>query len=158
MNRMEAIRYILARHPGAAVIFCNGLNSREASHLAHRPGNFYLLHGMGEALSVGLGLRQSRPDLEVVVVDGDGNAAMGLGAWTSLPCDGVHYYVLKNSCYETTGGQAVPDLPFSHDAVQVMVVDPGITGTPNPPPAAQIKLEFQQWLADRGRQEKGINE
>ncbi len=56
MNRADAIRQIVNRHPGAAIIFCNGLTSREASFVADRPGNFYLLHGMGEALSVGIGL------------------------------------------------------------------------------------------------------
>ncbi len=155
MNRADAIRQIANRHPDAAIIFCNGLTSREASFVADRPGNFYLLHGMGEALSVGIGLRSARPDLSVVVVDGDGNAAMGLSAWNLLPVEGLHYYVLENGSYETTGSQPTPRLEVQHPAVQRVKIDPGALGAPLPPPPEQTCAAFQGWLSTQSSTQKG---
>ena len=153
MNRAKAIRTIVERHPGAAIVFCNGLNSREAAHVADRPGNLYLLHGMGEALSVGIGLRQARPDLEVVVVDGDGNAAMGLAACALLPVEGLHYYVLDNGVYETTGSQPAPALNLAPPTMQRIRIDSEEIGAPVPPEPERIKERFLNWLAERDRKE-----
>ena len=155
MNRADAIRQIGNRHPAAAIIFCNGLTSREASFVAARPGNFYLLHGMGEALSAGIGLLSARPDLSVVVVDGDGNAAMGLSAWNLLPIDGLHYYVLDNGSYETTGSQPTPRLSVQHPAVRRLRIDPGVQGAPLPPPPEQTCAAFLGWLGTQSGAKKG---
>jgi thiamine pyrophosphate-dependent acetolactate synthase large subunit-like protein len=149
MNRAEAIRAIVARHPDAAIIFCNGLISREASFVADRPGNLYLLHAMGEALSVGIGLRLARPDIEVVVVDGDGNAVMGLAACTLLPRQGLHYYVLVNNTYETTGSQPTPALTVEHAAMKKRLIEEGTIGAPLPPKPEEIRENFMSWLFEK---------
>src|SRR3990172_2063026 len=146
MNRVEAIKEIVARHPDAAIVFSNGLTSREASFAAARPGNFYLLHGMGEALSVGIGLKLARPGLQVVVVDGDGNAAMGLAASALLPIEGLHYYILDNKVYETTGSQPVSRFNFRREVLHIIEIAPGAIGAPVPPPPVNIKEKFLQWL------------
>jgi sulfopyruvate decarboxylase subunit beta len=52
--------------------------------LGHRPGFFYLQHAMGLASSIGLGIALCRPELEVVVLDGDGSVLMNLGGLTTL--------------------------------------------------------------------------
>jgi len=151
MNRADAIREIVARHPHAAIVFANGLNSREASAVADRPQNLYLLHGMGEAVSVGVGLKTARPDLEVVVVDGDGNAWMGLAALSLLPRDGIEYYVLANGTYETTGAQRVPDLSgLLPRGAHLIPIEAGTLQAPLPPPPAQLLARFQSWLATCG--------
>lgn len=147
MNRIETIRTIIAQHPEAAFIFCNGLTSREVAHVADRPGNFYQIHGMGETLAVGIGLKMARPDLEVIVVDGDGNAVMGLSALTLLPIEGLTYYVLVNNSYETTGSQAVPPLNFDHPAMIKIAINPGKLAAPNPPLPETIRDNFMNWLA-----------
>jgi len=146
MNRVEGIKEIVTRHPRAAIVFSNGLTSREASFAADRPGNFYLLHGMGEALSVGIGLKLARPDLEVVVVDGDGNAAMGLAASALLPMTGLHYYVLDNDVYETTGSQPASRFNFKHAAMAVIEIEKGTIGAPLPPTPEKIKADFLKWI------------
>lgn len=146
MNRAEAILEIVARHPDAAIVFSNGLTSREAAHVADRPGNLYLLHGMGEALSVGVGLRLARPELEVVVVDGDGNALMGLAGWSFLPVAGLHYYVLENGTYETTGAQPVAALRVDAEGVRRVPIEAGTSKAPLPPAPEGIRERFQAWL------------
>jgi len=146
MNRTEAIEEIIGQHPDAAIIFSNGLNSREASYIADRPGNFYLLHGMGEALSVGFGIKSARPELEVVVIDGDGSAVMGLSECTLLPVEGLYYYILINNVYETTGSQSIPPLNIDISGVRKIAITEGTAGAPNPPDTILIKNSFVEWI------------
>lgn len=146
MPRIEAIRRIKAAHPGAFFVFSNGLTAREAAHFADGPEHFYLLHAMGEALSVGIGLALARPELTVVVVDGDGNALMGLAAWSMMPVANLRYYVLENGVYETTGGQPLPRLPWRPGWCTVVPVAPGPAPTPNPPPPKATWARAKAWL------------
>ena len=149
MKRTEAIREIVERHGDAAIVFSNGLTSREAAFAAHRPGNFYLLHGMGEALSVGIGLATARPDMQVVVVDGDGNLAMGMAALTLMPVSNVTYYVLDNGIYETTGGQTFAPPFMDAPWINRIEIEAGTAGAPLPPVPEDIMAEFNAWIAGR---------
>ena len=60
-------------------------------------------------IKVGLGLALARPDLRVIVLDGDGSLLMNLGSLATIstlrPANLVHI-VFDNRMYETTGGQA----------------------------------------------------
>ncbi|WP_333886806.1 thiamine pyrophosphate-dependent enzyme [Clostridium sp.] len=146
MNRIEAIKYIINKHLDAAIIFSNGLTSREASYITDRRGNFYMLHAMGEALSVGIGLKSFRKDLEVVVVEGDGNAIMGLSSITNLPIEGLYYYILDNEVYETTGSQATPRLNLDNSICNIIKISKGSIGAPNPPSPDIIIGNFKGWI------------
>jgi len=148
-DRTEKIKLLLDKHPKAFFVFSNGLTSREASYYYRQDRCFYLLHGMGEALSIGVGLAKSKPDLEVVVVDGDGNALMGLSSWSFMPVENLHYYVLSNGIHETTGGQKLPEFPFIPDWCTIVDIDAGQDNTPNPPSPDEIILACQKWLAAR---------
>jgi len=148
MNRVEAIRQIYAQHPDAFFILSNGLTSREAAHFLPQPQSFYLLHGMGEALSVGIGMAKADPDRKIVVIDGDGNALMGLASWGLMPVANLSYYVLANGCYQTTGGQQIPALPFRPDWCRVIEIDREMGSTPNPPLPDTIWKTTQDWLAN----------
>ncbi len=152
MNRVEALRTLFARHPQAFFVFSNGLTSREAAHYLRRPNCFYLLHAMGEALSVGVGLARSRPGLEVVVIDGDGNALMGLASWSLMPVVNLKYYVLDNGVYDTTGGQPLPALPSVPDWCTVLSITAEREPTPNPPPPAVIWRDTCGWLQEYGKE------
>jgi len=146
MKRSEAIIEIVARHGDAAIVFSNGLTSREAAHVADRPGNFYLLHGMGEALSVGIGMAMTAPHIPVVVVDGDGNLAMGMAALTMMPVPNLTYYVLDNGNYETTGGQSFPRPIMDAPWINRVEIEPGTINAPLPPVPDHIMNKFRQWL------------
>src|SRR5437763_16840178 len=61
-----------------------GAVAAELYSLGHRPNFFYLEHAMGLASSMGLGVALSRPDQQVVVLDGDGSVLMNLGTFTTL--------------------------------------------------------------------------
>ena len=84
MERREALQAIYPALTGCAVVTIMGAVAAELQALGHRAKFFYLQHGMGLASSLGLGLALSRPELRVVVLDGDGSLLMNLGALTTL--------------------------------------------------------------------------
>jgi pyruvate/2-oxoacid:ferredoxin oxidoreductase beta subunit len=149
-NRPDTLRALLSAHPDAFVVLSNGLTAREAAHFHRQERCLYLLHAMGEALAVGVGLAQARPELEVVVIEGDGNALMGLAAWSLMPLPNLRYYVLDNGLFETTGGQVLPPLPAVPSWCTVVPIAPGKADTPNPPPPAEIWRDCRRWLVRHG--------
>lgn len=146
MNRVEALEQIFSNHPESLFVLSNGLTSREAAHYLHQVNHFYLLHGMGEALSVGLGVARSDPELDVVVIDGDGNALMGMASWSMMPQKNLIYYVLDNGCYQTTGEQSLPEHVIWPPWCQRLMINRDKNSTPNPPLPETIWSDTRQWL------------
>ena len=108
MKRWEAIEQLVALMGDALVIHANGMISRESFVYNDRRENFYMIGSMGLASSIGLGVAISLPERKVVVLDGDGNVLMNLGALAMIgerqPRNLVHV-VLDNEAYASTGGQ-----------------------------------------------------
>jgi sulfopyruvate decarboxylase subunit beta len=69
---------------------------------------------MSHATSIGLGLALARPDLRVIVCNGDGSMLMNLGSLVSItaaaPANLV-VLVFDNGVYEVTGAQPTPGAP-----------------------------------------------
>ncbi len=84
MQRLEALRAIYPRLEECVVVTIMGAVAAELQSLGHRPNFFYLQHAMGLASSMGLGIALGRPELRVVVLDGDGSVLMNLGGLTTL--------------------------------------------------------------------------
>ena len=84
MTRLEALRAVYDRLHDCAVVTIMGAVAAELQSIGHRPNFFYLQHAMGLASSVGLGVALARPDVPVVVFDGDGSVLMNLGGLTTL--------------------------------------------------------------------------
>lgn len=109
-SRAEMIQAVQAETGDLdAVLATTGYTGRELFASADRPNQLYLVGAMGCASSVGLGLALQRPDLRVIVLDGDGSMLMRLGALAAIgyqrPANLVHV-VLDNGMHESTGGQA----------------------------------------------------
>jgi sulfopyruvate decarboxylase subunit beta len=107
MLRVDALRAIYDRLERCIVVTIMGAVAAELQSLGHRPGFFYLQHSMGLASSVGLGIALLRPELQVVVLDGDGSILMNLGALTTMaryrPRNLVHV-VFDNESLLSVGG------------------------------------------------------
>ncbi len=84
MLRLNAIQAIYPELKDCAVVTIMGATAAELYACGHQPNFFYLEHAMGLASSMGLGIALSRPDLQVVVLDGDGSALMNLGGLTTM--------------------------------------------------------------------------
>ena len=84
-----------------------GAVAAEMQAIGHRPNFFYLQHAMGLASSLGLGIALSRPELKVIVFDGDGSLLMNLGGLTTLaryrPRNLIHV-VFDNESLLSVGG------------------------------------------------------
>jgi sulfopyruvate decarboxylase subunit beta len=107
MRRLDALRAIYAHLEEAIVVTIMGAVAAELQSIGHRPNFFYLQHAMGLASSMGLGIALSRPDRQVVVLDGDGSILMNLGGLTTLaryrPRNLVHV-VFDNESLLSVGG------------------------------------------------------
>src|ERR671932_2262719 len=107
MRRLDALRAVYPQLEQCVVVTIMGAVAVELQSLGHRPNFFYLQHAMGLASSMGLGVALSRPELQVVVLDGDGSILMNLGGLTTLaryrPRNLVHV-VFDNESLLSVGG------------------------------------------------------
>src|SRR5712691_12139402 len=74
-------------------------------------------YSMGMASSIALGLALARPDLRVIVLDGDGSILMNLGSLATERASGVAnlvHIIWDNGGWEITGGQPAGS-PFGVD-------------------------------------------
>ena len=108
-SRYDALTSI-ASVAGEDTVFIatTGFTGRELYEAGDLPNNFYMVGSMGCAAPVGMGLALARPDLRVVVIDGDGALLMRMGGAAVLaayaPPNLVHV-LLDNNAHDSTGGQ-----------------------------------------------------
>src|SRR5471030_104519 len=111
MTRLEATRVIAELAGDAPIIASLGHPAYDLFAAGDRPQNFYTWGSMGLASSVGLGLALARPDLRVIVLDGDGSLLMNLGSLATIGLlrqANLVVVVMDNEEYATTGGQPTP--------------------------------------------------
>src|SRR2546430_16219630 len=107
MQRLDATR-IAVELAGAAPIVGGVGNSTFDLVPFDRPRNFYMWNSMGMASSIALGLAIARPDLRVVVLDGDGSILMNLGSLaTEVTCGVTNlvHIIWDNGGWEITRGE-----------------------------------------------------
>ncbi|MFN2399150.1 MAG: thiamine pyrophosphate-dependent enzyme [Gemmatimonadaceae bacterium] len=107
MRRVDAMKAVYPELERCVVVTIMGAVAAELQSIGHRPNFFYLQHAMGLASSMGLGIALSRPELRVVVFDGDGSVLMNLGGLTTLaryrPRNLIHV-VFDNESLLSVGG------------------------------------------------------
>ncbi|SRR5206468_1570288 len=107
MKRLDALRAIYSLLEDRVVVTIMGAVAAELQSIGHRANFFYLQHAMGLASSMGLGIALTRPDRQVIVLDGDGSVLMNLGGLTTLaryrPRNLVHV-VFDNESLLSVGG------------------------------------------------------
>lgn len=107
MRRLDAMQAVYLQLEQCVVVTIMGAVAAELQSIGHKPNFFYLQHAMGLASSLGLGIALSRPDVTVVVFDGDGSVLMNLGGLTTLaryrPTNLVHV-VFDNESLLSVGG------------------------------------------------------
>ncbi|MFH2009805.1 MAG: phosphonopyruvate decarboxylase [bacterium] len=110
-TRREILERVVSLTPETetVVIATTGYTGRELFAISDRRNHLYMVGSMGCASSLGLGLSLARPELRVLVVDGDGSALMRMGNLATIGRYGgsnLTHLVLDNEAYESTGGQA----------------------------------------------------
>ncbi|MEN3293987.1 MAG: hypothetical protein V7642_3240 [Burkholderiales bacterium] len=108
INRREFVSSLIAACPQALVITGLGSSTYDVFAAGDRPENFYLWGAMGGAAVMGLGLALAQPERSVLVVTGDGEQLMGLGALATIGAQkpaNLTIVVLDNGHFAETGMQ-----------------------------------------------------
>ncbi|WP_296883224.1 sulfopyruvate decarboxylase subunit beta [uncultured Methanobrevibacter sp.] len=108
MARYEAIQDIMNQIDDEIVVCNIGFPSRELYEIDDRDKNFYMIGSMGLASSIGLGLALSKPDEDIVVIDGDGSLLMNMGSLVTIFAtnpSNLTWIVIDNGAYGSTGNQ-----------------------------------------------------
>jgi sulfopyruvate decarboxylase subunit beta len=125
-----------------------GAVAAELQSIGHRPNFFYLQHAMGIASSLGLGIALARPELQVVVFDGDGSILMNLGGLTTLaryrPRNLVHV-VFDNESLLSVGG--FPTATSTGSNIAAMAAGAGVPRTATVSTLDEFRAEFSSALA-----------
>ncbi len=147
MERIEALKAIYSKLEDCIVVTIMGAVAAEIQTIGHKKNFFYLQHGMGLASSVGLGIALSRPELQVIVLDGDGSLLMNLGTLTTLaryqPANLLHV-VFDNESLLSVGG--FPTATSTGTDLQKIADGAGIPNTRFADSLDDFKQQFNQAL------------
>lgn len=109
IHRRDLVNEILAdRDENLLVVAGLGSPCWDVCNAGDDPRNFYIWGGMGGAAMVGYGIARTQRDKRVLVVTGDGESLMGMGAYATIannPVDNLAILVLDNGAFGETGGQ-----------------------------------------------------
>ena len=108
LHRREVVKELLAQRGDALVIAGLGAPVWDITHAGDHDLNFPLWGAMGGATLIGLGLALAQPKRMVLVITGDGEMLMGLGALATIAVQNpsnLSIVVLDNECYGETGMQ-----------------------------------------------------
>jgi sulfopyruvate decarboxylase subunit beta len=148
MKRRDAMEAVYADLDRCVVVTIMGAVAAELQSIGHKPNFFYLQHAMGLASSMGLGIALSRPELTVVVFDGDGSILMNLGGLTTLaryrPKNLVHV-VFDNESLLSVGG--FPTATSTGSDIAAMAAGAGIPRTSTVTTIDEFKTAFTDALA-----------
>ena len=109
IERRAFVKQLLVDRGDLLVVCGLGSPTYDVAAAGDHPLNLYLWGAMGGAAMIGLGLALARPDRRVVVLTGDGEALMGLGALATIGVKQPKNFsivVLDNGHYGETGMQA----------------------------------------------------
>jgi thiamine pyrophosphate-dependent acetolactate synthase large subunit-like protein len=108
LSRRSAVARILADRRDTLVVTGLGSPTYDCAAAGDHPLNFYLWGAMGSAVTVGLGLALAQPKRRVLVLTGDGEMLMGLGALATVAVKrprNLALVVIDNEHYGETGMQ-----------------------------------------------------
>jgi thiamine pyrophosphate-dependent acetolactate synthase large subunit-like protein len=93
---------------GTVTVHANGYIARAGCAARDRDESFYMIGSLGLASSIGLGVALARPRRRVLVLDGDGNVLMNLGALATIAAaapPNLLHVCFDNGAHASTGGQ-----------------------------------------------------
>ena len=108
LDRRAAVKSLLSNRGDMLVLTGLGGTCWDAAAAGDDPLTFYLWGAMGGAAMVGLGLALAQPERRVVVITGDGEFLMGLGALATISAEkpkNLGIVVIDNEHYGETGMQ-----------------------------------------------------
>jgi thiamine pyrophosphate-dependent acetolactate synthase large subunit-like protein len=108
LHRREAVKSLLKDRKGLLVVAGLGSTAWDITAAGDSPLSFPTWGAMGQAAMIGLGLALAQPRRRVLVVTGDGEMLMGLGALATIGVQrpaNLSIVVIDNERYGETGMQ-----------------------------------------------------
>jgi thiamine pyrophosphate-dependent acetolactate synthase large subunit-like protein len=108
LNRRDVVAELLKDRGETIVVTGLGSPSYDVMAAGDHDLNYYLWGAMGGAAMVGLGLAKSRPGHNVLVITGDGEMLMAMGAFATIAVQApknLTIAILDNGYYGETGMQ-----------------------------------------------------
>lgn len=109
LERSEAVPQLIGRHEDFLFVAGLGGTARDVGAVTGDAAHVYSMAGaMGGACMIGLGLALARPDKKVMVVTGDGEVLMNIGALASIAVmnpPNLSILIVDNGHYGETGYQ-----------------------------------------------------
>ena len=108
LNRRKVVAELLKDRGDLIVVTGLGSSTYDVMAAGDHDRNYYLWGAMGSAAGIGLGLAKSRPQDKVLVITGDGEMLMGMGALATIVIQAptnLSIVVLDNGHYGETGMQ-----------------------------------------------------
>ena len=108
LDRRKVVTRILKDRGDTLLVTGLGAPTWDAAAAGDNPNNFYLWGGMGGAAVLGLGLALAQKKRRVLVITGDGEMLMGLGALATIAVQSppnLAVCVIDNQRYGETGMQ-----------------------------------------------------
>ena len=108
IERRTAVKHLLQNRNDMLVVCGLGSSTYDVYAAGDHHANFYLWGAMGGAVMIGLGLALAEPNRPVMVITGDGEALMGIGALATVAAqkpNNLSIVVLDNEHFGETGMQ-----------------------------------------------------
>jgi len=108
MKRRDVVKNLLSNRKNLLVVAGLGSTAWDCTAAGDSPLTFPMWGAMGQAAMMGLGLALAQPKRRVLVVTGDGEALMGLGALATIGVQkpaNLTVVVIDNERYGETGMQ-----------------------------------------------------
>ncbi|MFT5218490.1 MAG: thiamine pyrophosphate-dependent acetolactate synthase large subunit-like protein [Planctomycetota bacterium] len=109
LDRRQVVKSLLQDRGELLVVSGLGSPSYDVMAAGDHDCNYYLWAAMGSAVTVGLGIAKAQPGRKVLVITGDGEMLMGLGALATIAVQkpaNLSIAVLDNGHYGETGMQS----------------------------------------------------
>lgn len=150
--RADVLKHLVANTSLArdVIIATTGYSGRELHTLCDQPNQLFMVGSMGCASALGLGLSLARPDLRVVIVDGDGAALMRMGILSTIGTyggDNLVHLILDNEAHDSTGAQATVSANVDFAAIATAC---GYGRT-----ASGTDIDLVDWLLERSAANPG---
>ena len=108
LHRRDVVKKLLEKRGSLLVVAGLGSTSWDITAAGDHPLSFPTWGAMGQAAMMGLGLALAQPKRRVLVITGDGEMLMGLGALATVAVKRPHNFalvVIDNEHYGETGMQ-----------------------------------------------------
>ncbi|MEE2999885.1 MAG: phosphonopyruvate decarboxylase [Pseudomonadota bacterium] len=111
LERNTVLRRIIKNSPKdkTILIATTGYTGRELFSIEDRDNHIYMVGSMGCASSFALGLALAKPDLKIIIIDGDGAGLMRMGNFSTIgtyASNNLIHILLDNEVHDSTGAQS----------------------------------------------------